>query len=186
MHTRRRLWTHGPLECVCVDCVVWTWAHHLPAAISLPLPVSVPLSPSGVVAPQEQLSIMDGLGDHIAVSEETWRRKKTQDKQNETEDCGRCCWVGTKQRVCTYFTLYLVLCSMSLLWKSTSTRFSHTQNRRSTSVTSSSFPFPLPFLFSLQQLIENKGTWQKHTKVYQLTWTQIYFSNWSTWPLSVS
>lgn len=54
-----------------MDVVVWTFAHHLPAPISPPLPFSLPLSPSGAVAPQEQLGVVDGLGDDVAVSEET-------------------------------------------------------------------------------------------------------------------
>ncbi len=49
--------------------------YHLSATISLSLPVTLPLSPSGAVAPQEHLGIMDGLGDHITISKETWRQK---------------------------------------------------------------------------------------------------------------
>lgn len=54
--------------------MVW-FAHHFPACFSLSLHVSLPLSASTAVAPQEQLSVMDGLSNHITVSEEAWRQK---------------------------------------------------------------------------------------------------------------
>lgn len=45
-------------------------AHHFPAAVPLSLPV--PLSPScAAVAPQEELGVVDGLGDHVALAQET-------------------------------------------------------------------------------------------------------------------
>lgn len=44
--------------------------HHFPAAVSLSL--LVPLSPSSAaVAPQEELGVVDGLGDHVALAQET-------------------------------------------------------------------------------------------------------------------
>lgn len=47
---------------------VETWlrlgAHHLPAAVPLSFPSSA------AVVPQELLGIVDGLGDHVAVSQE--------------------------------------------------------------------------------------------------------------------
>lgn len=48
-------------------------AHHLSTSVSVPF--SLPLSPHSTVAPQEQLGIVNGLGDHIAVSKVTWRQK---------------------------------------------------------------------------------------------------------------
>lgn len=57
--------------CVCVCGLVgdWSSSHHLPTTVPLSLPVL--LSPGGAVAPQELLGVVDGLGDHIAVSEES-------------------------------------------------------------------------------------------------------------------
>lgn len=44
--------------------------HHFPAAV--PLSLLVPLSPSSAaVAPQEELGVVDGLGDHVALAQET-------------------------------------------------------------------------------------------------------------------
>lgn len=64
---------------------VGTRTHHLSTSVSVLL--SLPLSPSSTVAPQEQLGIMDGLSDHITVSKETWRRDP-RGKENE-DDKGR-------------------------------------------------------------------------------------------------
>lgn len=61
---------------VCSFCVNWQSTHHLSTTVSLSVPVSFPLSPSTAVAPQELLGIVDGLGDHVAISEETWRQKR--------------------------------------------------------------------------------------------------------------
>lgn len=50
-------------------CVLGRITHCLSTSVSVFF--SLPLSPSSTVAPQEQLGIMDGLGDHITVSKET-------------------------------------------------------------------------------------------------------------------
>lgn len=53
--------------------VLGTLTHRLfPTSVSALF--SLPLSPSSTVAPQEQLGIVNGLGDHITVSKETWRQ----------------------------------------------------------------------------------------------------------------
>lgn len=63
------VWLRGYLTVrVCV-CVLGRITHCFSTSVSVFF--SLPLSPSSTVAPQEQLGIMDGLGDHITVSKET-------------------------------------------------------------------------------------------------------------------
>lgn len=38
------------------------------------------------MAPQEQLGVMDGLGDHVSVSEETWGQNQVEENKNEQSD----------------------------------------------------------------------------------------------------
>lgn len=59
--------TQQKLECGAVR----TLTHHPPTTIFVPGRLSFPLSASGTVAPEEQLGIVDGLGDHVAISKET-------------------------------------------------------------------------------------------------------------------
>lgn len=70
-----------PIKFTYIDVWVYTLTttHHLSAC------VPVPLSPHGAVSPQELLGVVDGLGDHVPVSQETCKRKTQQDEEEVTQ-----------------------------------------------------------------------------------------------------